>query len=292
MFTNFRFLQLVLLLAISNSLFSQYYYNRNYYDNDFLVEFGAGVGGMNCITDLGLPEGNKKLYLNEIKWKFTNLSSTYYLGVMYQQKVGIRLETSLGQVEAVDSILPKNTPRYNRNLSFRSPIREIAFVTEFHPFMFKYREFTPRISPYLMLGGGWFKFNPQANLNGRWLDLQPLRTEGQGFAEYPDRKPYSLSNYNISGGVGVKYEVSALFNLRFEWLQRYLFTDYLDDVSTRYIDESLFSKYLSPFEAARARALHKRGAKPTSIRGNPKNNDTYLTLMLKLGVCIGRSRVE
>ena len=39
-----------------------------------------------------------------------------------------------------------------------------------------------------LIGVGYFSFNPQAKLGNRWIDLQPLSTEGQGFPEYPDRK--------------------------------------------------------------------------------------------------------
>lgn len=140
------------------------------------------------------------------------------------------------------------------------------------------------------MGIGWFSFNPQANLNGVWIDLQPLHTEGQGFKEFPDRKPYKLSQANLLFGAAMKFELSPNINLRVEWIHRYLFTDYLDDASTKYINPDLFSKYLTPSLAAQALQLHKRTNFKTSIRGDPKNTDSYFTVNFKLGLTLGRTR--
>lgn len=50
--------------------------------------------------------------------------------------------------------------------------------------------------------------------------------------------------------MGLRIELGSLFNARIEFLDRKLFTDYLDDVSTTYIDPALFYKYLNPSVAA------------------------------------------
>jgi hypothetical protein len=135
-------------------------------------------------------------------------------------------------------------------------------------------------------------------LNGNWIRLSPLSTEGQGFPEYPYRKPYKLTQPNLSVGVGLLYEVSALMNARIEIVHRLLKTDYLDDVSTRYIDPSFFHQHLDRQLAVVAEALADRKAElnpalraqPREVRGNPSNNDSYFTIMLKLGLIINRRR--
>ncbi len=168
-------------------------------------------------------------------------------------KLLLRLEATIGNVEAYDSILVKvkdnSQERYYRNLSFRSSIEEIALVAEFHPFYIfgDYDEdhYPPSVSPYVVAGIGYFHFNPQAKLNGQYVDLQPLHTEGEGFAEYPKVKNYKLSQFNFPLGIGARYDVSPIINLRAEIVTRFLQTDYLDDVSGRYIDPSVFANYLS-----------------------------------------------
>ncbi len=294
-------LLLFLLASFSSSVcFSQYYYyNNTYYDKDLLFEVGGGIGGMNALTDLGGSKSNNGFYLNELTPKNTKFNAEFYIAAMYQQTFGLRLQITYGGVQGADSVLKgtqgKSRGRYERNLSFKSTIREVSAVFEFHPLMLKYFEDgPPRLSPYFMAGLGWFSFNPQARLNGQWIDLQPLRTEGQGFKEHKGREPYNLSQVNVPVGFGVKYELSPLFNIRGEFLHRMLFTDYLDDVSIEYIDPALFDKYLSPAKAAQARALYQRNRTPTTIapgtqRGGPVN-DSYMSFNIKVGIVLGREK--
>ncbi len=82
----------------------------------------------------------------------------------------------------------------------------------------------------------------------------------------------------------------ALLNLRAEIVTRILQTDYLDDVSGRYIDPSVFANHLSGVQLNEALLLndrHKPGAvtaHPDGIRGRPNNNDSYITFNVKLGL--------
>ena len=289
---EFIFYNIIIFLFASFSAPAQYYYyNDKYYDNDLLFEIGGSLGTMNAITDIG-GQGflSKKKYINEINSKTFNKNAGIYLGVNYKQVIGVRLELIYGSVSGSDSFLVKGTPRFDRNLSYKSDIREVSLLCEFHPLFLKYYEGgTPSFSPYFIAGVGWFSFNPQGNLNNQWVDLQPLHLEGQGLPEFPDRKPYKLSQPNLSGGVGVKYEILPSINLRLEWVHRYLFTDYLDDVSKSYIDPAMFNKYLTPSKATQAQQLYKRGIENSENRGEPKHNDSYFTINFKLGMTLGRT---
>ncbi|MCW3082433.1 DUF6089 family protein [Segetibacter sp.] len=288
---------LIVCIFLSNHSFSQYYYfNDKYYNTDLLYEFGIGVGAMNSITDIGGANTDNTTYLNEINKKNNRFSKSIYAGVLYQGLLGARIEGTLGEVRSDDSsITGKSNNIYSkhvRNLSFRSKIAEVSLLLEFHPFLLLDFQLAPNVSPYVLTGLGWYHFNPQAELKGKWMNLQPLHTEGQGFLEYPDRQPYALSQFNIPMGVGLKFE-SGLFNVRVEYVHRRLFTDYLDDASTKvYIRPDLFAKYLPPADAANARALFNR-TKDGSIpiyRGHSKNNDAFMTLSVKVGVVLGRER--
>lgn len=281
-----------LVLSFCSAKTQYYYYNDKYYDNDLVFEFGGSFGAINAITDIGgQPFLSTKKYVNEINWKTTNRNAGIYFGANYKSVVGARLELMYGNVSGSDSFLVKGTPRFNRNLSYRTDIREVSLLFEFHPLFLKnYDEATPLFSPYIIAGGGWFSFNPQGNLNNQWVDLQPLHLEGQGFPEFPDRKPYKLSQPNLSAGAGIRFELLSSVNFRIEWLHRYLFTDYLDDVSQSYIDPALFSKYLTPQQASQAVQLYKRGIRNNKNRGEKKNTDSYFTVNFKLGLTLGRTR--
>lgn len=294
------------LVFVGGSLCAQYYYeNSRYYSNDVVLEVGGSAGLMNCLTDLGGKKGKGKNFIKDLRWKTAKPCFSVYAMAMYRDAIGLRLEASFGSVAGYDSILKdvaaSTFGRYERNLSFKSPVNDFQLALEVHPLLFKFydeRE-PPRFSPYAVAGVGYYTFNPQGKLNGQWYALQPLRTEGQGFNEYPDRQPYQLRQFNIAAGGGFRYEASSFIYLRLEVVQRILFTDYLDDASTNFIsDPALFDVYLPAGQAALAKQLYNRRAelipgqpsKPGDERGDPKDNDTFFTIQLKAGFMLGRQK--
>ncbi len=299
-----------ILFCITHTLKAQYYfYNDNYYDKPLLFEAGISIGPMNSLTDLGGRVGKGKSGAKDLNIKSTTLYESIYISAIFKNFLGLRLEGTAGMVKSKDSLLENaksngSIGRYNRNLSFRSHIYEISLTTEFHPLellrTFDPEGAPPSFSPYLIGGVGYFHFNPQALLDSKWIDLQPLHTEGEGFSEYPKSKEYKLAQINIPLGVGLKYEFSGRFNLRLEYIVRKLFTDYLDDVHDKYIDPAVFSKYLAGTQLSQALILNNRvradavpnltTARPFQRRGNPGDKDTYFTLNIKAGFVFGRDR--
>lgn len=283
--------------------FSQnYFYNNKYYDNDFLFEISASLGVMNCFTDLGGRKGEGKGFIKDLNIPYTKFSGGISATFVYRYTLGARLDFNAGSVEAADNILKNDNStggknRYKRNLHFKSNIYELLLLAELYPIAtFGIGGDKPsRFSPYVMGGTGMFWFNPYTYLHHLRVNLHALRTEGQGFSEYPDRLPYKLTQINFPVGAGVKYEMSSLCNLRFEILHRITTTDYLDDVSKRYIDPALFQKYLSVENTDLAILLHDRQAElnpshitiPGDIRGRGKK-DSYFTIQLKIGLILGR----
>jgi hypothetical protein len=160
--------------------------------------------------------------------------------------------------------------------------------------MEQYEDLKGKLRPYGIVGVGVYHFNPKTqDKNGNWVALQPLHTEGQGFPQYPDRKEYKLTQMELPIGFGFKYYLKENMFIGLEVLHRKLFTDYVDDVSTTYIDPIYFSQNLSPANAALARQLNYRGTyswattRPSAIvgekRGDPKQNDAYFSTILRLG---------
>jgi hypothetical protein len=301
---------LVLITVTTQKANAQYYfYDNNYYDNPITFELGGSIGGMNCLTDLGGKKGIGKRFIKDLIVKNTKLCGSVYASATYHNAITLRVEGTFGQVQAYDSILKnvKTTTfgRYERNLSFRSNISEIMAAVEIHPlYLFinweERDQEPPRLSPYVMAGIGYFSFNPQTKLGNRWVDLQPLSTEGQGFKEFPSRKPYALKQVCYPVGAGVRYELSPLFNVRAELVYRILTTDYLDDVSKWYIDPTIYSTYFSGSKLSNALLLNDRkyelnpGAitDPGDQRGDPRDNDAYFTFNVKIGLTLGRQRVR
>lgn len=281
-----------------------YFYNENYYSTDVVWESGISVCLMNGLTDIGGRKGAGKKFLKDLNWQVSKPGLGFYVATTYKEVIGLKLEGTMGAIESYDSILKKEDAnligRYGRNLSFKTSILEIQLAFEFHPLrLWRYKENkSPFWSPYLVAGVGYFYYNPKAALNGKWINLEPLRLEGQGFAEYPNKKKYRLNQINVPLGLGVNYELGPTLKLHFEVICRLLFTDYLDDVSGEYIDPDLFSKYLDRDAAVIARSLYSRmqelqpgyRVNERMSRGNAGNNDSFFTIQLKLG-WVFRSRI-
>jgi len=121
-----------------------------------------------------------------------------------------------------------------RNLSFQSNVLELGTQFEYNFLDFKVAIKDHITTPYIFAGVSGFYFNPQAEINGQWFDLQPLATEGQGLEGNP--APYKKFSVAIPWGLGVKFNLNHLTNIGLEFGIRKTFTDYIDDVSTTYPD--------------------------------------------------------
>jgi hypothetical protein len=120
-----------------------------------------------------------------------------------------------------------------RNLAFETKINEFSLVGEYYFFNL----YNQKFSPYVFGGLAVFHFNPYAfNGSTQKIFLKPLSTEGQGLSQYPDSKPYSLTQLALPFGGGIKYAFTDNLRIGLELGMRKLFTDYLDDVSSSYVD--------------------------------------------------------
>jgi hypothetical protein len=272
-------------------------------------EAGVNFGPTFFLGDLGGNRGKGTAFLKDVNMELTKLMKGAFITCYPNDWVGLRFAAQYTYIEGQDYIV--NTFgvdelwRKQRNLDFKSNMWEAYVGAEVYPLMLlkmNDADYQPRLRPYGLIGVGLFHFNPKgsltdANGNKSWHALHPLRTEGQGMAEYPSKKPYSLTQVNIPMGGGLKYYLSDRINLAVELLYRKTFTDYLDDVSTTYIDPNKFDTYLSPANASVARQIHDKTVgillpgitryAPGAQRGNPRNMDTYFSVVMKFGVRLG-----
>jgi hypothetical protein len=194
---------LLLTLFVEKTSAQYYFYDSKYYDSPLTFEIGGSVGAMNCLTDIGGNKGTGKKFVKDLNLGKTKIAGSVFLSAMYNYMFAVRLEATFGSISGDDKVLRKVAPstsgRYERNLSFKTKITDFMLGLEIHPLYIinaysqDEEKEPPLFSPYLLAGVGFFSFKPQAQLAGKWVDLQPLSTEGQGFAEYPDRKPYKLN---------------------------------------------------------------------------------------------------
>ena len=123
------------------------------------------------------------------------------------------------------------------------------------------------------------------------IDLQPLHTEGDGLSKYPAVSNYRLLQANVPAGIssGTMYLRELQFVLR---ICNAFFLPIILKMSAKknFINSAAFDKNLSPVLAADANALFNRSSQPSvfSGRGNPDNNDNYMSFSLKVGLILGR----
>ncbi|MBQ2511570.1 MAG: hypothetical protein II531_05370 [Bacteroidales bacterium] len=241
-------------------------------------ELIVGGGGMGYIGDLneqsalGIPRGG---VLVGMRTRFDN-------------RWAMRWQLAYGSIAS-----PDDDVIVLRNLSFRSTLWEFSGVAEFN--FVPFGNGSGRLwSPYIFGGFALFHFNPEtsyidADGNRQWVELQPLHTEGQASSVYPDRQPYSLFQLSLPFGVGVKFWAGKIFSLTVQYGFRKTWTDYLDDVSTTYVEPEAFG---TGADGALAQQLADRSGEvvpgyvnaPGIKRGDDSLDDWYSFFDISIGI--------
>ncbi|TVR40190.1 MAG: hypothetical protein EA392_04440 [Cryomorphaceae bacterium] len=187
-----------------------------------------------------------------------------------------------------------NAWRANRNLHFRSDIIELSMLLEINFFSYEIGDRDRPYTPYVFGGLAYFRMNPQAQFNDRWVELHPLGTEGQNRPNAQNR--YALGQFAIPFGMGFKMNISGRVGVALEYGFRMTFTDYLDDVSGTYVDPDLLMTYSGPAAVELAdRSLvpgRPDGTNTGMSRGNPDNNDWYAYTNLSITIRLGPVRIK
>src|SRR5829696_8576787 len=214
-------------------------------------------------------------YQGDLKAKSLSLSQTkpmFSLGARYDltEHIMARSYFTYGALTATDK---KGTASMKaRNLDFQTKIIDWELGAQYNILNLNNSWWTP----YVFAGVGFFHFNPYTkDAAGAKNFLKPLSTEGQGFmAGVPN---YSLTQFSIPLGFGIDYLLDEDNRIGLEFGYRRLFTDYLDDVSSRYVAEpDLLNARGSKAVELAYRGDEVNGAHyPASgdVRGNPKNKD-------------------
>src|SRR5690606_18851300 len=193
-------------------------------------EFGIGLGASHYFGDL-----NTRAKLNRPK-----PAATLFFRKNFGNYVALRVAGTYAQLGYSDIYNTHNETMLSRNLSFNTNVWELSLQGDFNFYRFLPGDPGLNFTPYVTFGAGIFNYDPYAYLADEKYFLRPLGTEGQGSALYPDRKQYSSMGISVPLGVGVKYSINERFNIGFEILHRFTNTDYIDDVSTTYVESSVF----------------------------------------------------
>ena len=247
-------------------LFFPFYFNAQYF------EAGISLGTSNYQGDL--TPTNLWTSVGD-----AHLAKSAFVRYNPHRFLALRLEFSHGVISASDAKAKELNYRKERNLSFRSNIFELALLGEINILGFQPEGRRKMFSPYLFGGVAIFRFNPQANFEGKWYDLQPLGTEGQGLPGYSQK--YSLQQFSIPVGLGLKIALSEKYTIAIETGTRKTSTDYLDDVSSIYPDLDILSNQNGAIAANlswRNQELNSEAIPPKEgdRRGDPEDRDWYI----------------
>ena len=170
-----------------------------------------------------------------------------------------------------------------RNLNFQTKVFDWELSAQYNILSLNNSWWTP----YIFAGVGLYHFNPYTHTtDGTKTYLKPLSTEGQGFMA--GSKSYALTQFNIPLGIGALYAVTEDIRVGMELGYRKLFTDYLDDVSSTYVDQAslLSARGQTAVDLAYRGYEVGAGSYPAakSPRGSAKDKDGYYYMALTVTV--------
>lgn len=290
---------------------------------------GFSLSALNYYGDLAPKPGKLSTDISYTRPAVT-LSFAHRFGPRYTLTAAFMYGTLRGSdAKSADEGDEKNgLYRYNRNLSFRNRIKELSVVASIDLFE-NQATYISRVAwtPYLFAGLSVFHHNPQAQVPktdllgnplsnaGKWVDLQPLGTEGQ-HAKLADGdvnkgiKPYKRIQPAIPIGIGARFRINEVLDFSAEIGFRYLFTDYIDDVSQHYVDLGVLKNELARAMSYRTNEvvdpslLIARTARngvtynlmdgygtehKDNMRGNDSDKDIFMVTTLKITYILGKT---
>lgn len=237
-------------------------------------EVGANVGAALYFGDLN-PEFN----LSE-PGAAANIFARYNI----DNRIAVKTGFYYGRIKA-DDANSSNAFRRARNLDFFSDVFDGTVQLEFNFFHYEHGSRFNSFTPYIFGGLSAYSYSPKTKLNGTTYKLREFGTEGQEVGD-----EYSSFSLGIAYGGGLKWDLNYYWSMNVELSGRFLFTDYLDDVSTVYPNQATLSAIRGPEAAALSdRSLAEVNiAQEGSQRGNSKNNDSYNFATVGVAYYFGR----
>lgn len=250
-------------------------------------DFGIGLGFTTYWGDLNVPSHITNLIYN------SGLAIEAHGRIMRGERFGLKASFLYGTIKGDDSRSDVNW-QLRRNLNFSSYIAELGLMGEFYVLPFSTQPGKFFFAPYLTAGISAFWFNPTTEYQGREIKLQPLGTEGQGMVGRPDK--YRLNNLAIPFGVGAKFILTEGVNLGVELVFRKAFTDYIDDVSTIYVNYDDLSSANGILSARLSNRMNEYLGQEEPVvvstgtrRGGADSPDYYIGTLVTLNIVLSDS---
>jgi hypothetical protein len=212
------------IIFLVSSSFGQGRYN---------LDFGVRAGVASYLGDIGSGDLARGFVFN-LELKDTRWSGGGFVRYRFHPLFAYQGALTYARIEGSDS-KSINYARLGRNLSFKNDLFMLNNKFEFYPPFLTVSDVGSRgryrtdFKTYFFAGLGVFYHSPTAEYNGTKYKLRPLMTEGQ---------KYSRISLSLPIGSGFYFTHKRQHRFGFEVSWNMTFTDYLDDVSTEYVDQS------------------------------------------------------
>lgn len=255
-------------------------------------DYGMMAGVTTYMGDIGGPAPDP------VKFQMgrANIGGGLYLRHKISHSISLKFNLAYIRISAADS-LSELSGRQIRNLHFRNSIYEFSATPEIHLYQTKdfgrsgrYNTF---FNTYLFGGVGFAYHNPQAQLDGKWVDLQPVQTENVNYSKLIPVFPV---------GVGAHFTFNRRLRIGAELGLRMTFFDYLDDVSDQYVSDAELAERSSEDDFIRLQNRinfqviddnpdefpegYREVGDNEGVRGNPESNDWYFFGSINVGYVI------
>lgn len=307
---NYKYIFLLLFFFVCYiNIYSQNFVRYNdwkKYKKEICINFGASqflgdLGGLNRIgTDF-----------SPVDLEFSLTRPAASIGYRYKLEKNFNIQGSFNYLLVSGNDKLTTEPyRNNRNLNFKSNIFELALRAEVsiwrnkvgHRYGIKktisrrHRSKSWELIGFIGVGGFYFNPKGQNPITGQWVELYPLRTEGQGLPGGP--KNYRRISLSIPVGLAYRVVLGKKWSVGAEFNYRKTFTDYIDDVSTRYYpDRALQAQTYGPLSVIMSDP--SKGDIPTATMPNAdgtgaqrgdNEKDTYISVQITVGYYIKPKR--
>jgi hypothetical protein len=242
------------VFSVNGSKFNN---QKNWTNNRKELRFSIGV--TQFLGDLGGKDQIGTDYrLTDLDLKSTNLMGMIGYRYRLSSKFATTTSLTLGMLKGDDALTTEKF-RMARNLRFRAPILELTQRIDF--MIYTHEKIGKRYNIrgikgfknrneqiYIFAGVGLVGFMPQGIYNGKWYNLRPLSTEGQGLLGGTKKTlPVTVT---LPIGIGFRVGISREWRIGVETSYMKTFSDYIDDVHGVYYDKDLLAAQKGPIAAA------------------------------------------
>ncbi|MDA7803408.1 DUF6089 family protein [Crocinitomix sp.] len=268
---------LILCLLVSATFTNAQQYN---------LGFGLRAGASNFLGDIGSRDLARGFVYN-MELRDTRWAVGAFTRYRFHPLFAVQASFDWVRIQGTDANSDSG-PRRGRNLQFKNDLLHLNAKFEYYPQILTVADVGYRgryrldYQTYFFAGVGGVLHNPKAEFEGENVKLRQLMTEGVSYS------PVALT---VPLGAGLFFTYNRVHRYGLELAWNWTFTDYLDDISTVYVDPSQMSS--DPLAPQLANRYSGFGNVPDAVqygpdspRGDPTDRDNFLTLTVSYSYLI------